>query len=266
MGTSTVKVFGNDTAADIRDALRDLLADGLDSEAALAKLLDDERDVFEDDDERMPAWLGLAEALWDLGRLTPSVKERALALVESGEALAPFERDAPRSVAARRRELERFVSKLDQPQPPAKIFRPRRKLTTELERGDLFAYTLPDGRVVLLLVTDLHTDRGGTMPELTLLDGVLTEPPSGPMASLPAPAARRHFQNSTGWCAFLVTDWSKLIDGKQQRWRLVQRGAPVPSRPLGTGGMGAKLRPGWGNLGDAITLQLAPSRTPRGDE
>ncbi len=112
MGTFSVRIFGNDLACDVRAGFRALLAEGVDTPLATSRLIAEMDDAFDDDDEAPAAWLALAETQWDAGRLQPSVRARALELIETGAALAAFERDAPEIVPARQKELARLAAKL----------------------------------------------------------------------------------------------------------------------------------------------------------
>jgi len=85
MGTWGHKIMEDDLAAEVRDEYLELLYGGLSTDEATAKLCagfgpghEDERPVF---------WLALAHTQLEVGRLTGQVKERALAIIRSGEDL-----------------------------------------------------------------------------------------------------------------------------------------------------------------------------------
>src|SRR5262245_40768679 len=77
MGAWGVGIFSNDDAADLREELRDLIADGHSANDATNKLVDDYgigRGGVDDND----FWLGLAAAQHKIGHLGDGVLERAL--------------------------------------------------------------------------------------------------------------------------------------------------------------------------------------------
>ena len=64
-------IFDGDTAADVRDDWREALLDGLEPEAATARVLERHRDALRDADDEVVVWLALAAAQAQAGRLLP---------------------------------------------------------------------------------------------------------------------------------------------------------------------------------------------------
>jgi hypothetical protein len=131
MGTWGHGIFQDDVAADVRAAWEEALRDGLSSEDATALVVSSLRPppgsaAFEDEEKVF--WLALAAAQSDRGRLQPTVRDRALAIIDAGGDL-----DRPELVEAgqaaigrRRRALDRLAAKLGGPQPrPSRPRRPR---------------------------------------------------------------------------------------------------------------------------------------------
>lgn len=57
---------------------------GKSDEQALKEILDESKDYLVDDDDRFDFWFGLASTMFDLGRLTDYVRNKALELLKNG--------------------------------------------------------------------------------------------------------------------------------------------------------------------------------------
>jgi hypothetical protein len=129
VGAWGVGVFSDDLAVDVRGQWREALA--ADPQADLRRLTDsivgDHRLAWsgDADDEEIVAWLALALAQHETGRLDDRVRDRALAIIETGADVDAWEEDGGQG-AQRRRVLDRLVAKLRGPQPVAKRLRGRR--------------------------------------------------------------------------------------------------------------------------------------------
>lgn len=76
MGTWGVGIFSDDLAADIRDGYRDHLGDGLSGPDATDRVLAAHAEALDDPEEGPVAWLALAAAQLQVGRLEERVRER----------------------------------------------------------------------------------------------------------------------------------------------------------------------------------------------
>ena len=143
MGTWGFKIFEDDLALDVKEAFTSLLHDGLTSEAATARVCEEFSASRKDADEHDVFWLALAEHQWDLGRLQRDVLNTAQAIL----AKVP---DADRwgdLLAGRTRELKRLQKKLDKAAPKQKRLIKREP---KLEPGDVFCFSPPDNRALVL--------------------------------------------------------------------------------------------------------------------
>ena len=82
MGAWSTAIFSDDTAADVRDAFTDFVAEGLNAPDATARLVQESTESLEDEDDAVVFWLALAATQWKLGRLTDDVRDRAVAIID----------------------------------------------------------------------------------------------------------------------------------------------------------------------------------------
>lgn len=170
MGAWGTGIFDGDTAADVRDDWRDALLDGLEPDAATARVLERHRDALEDRDDEIVVWLALAAAQSQTGRLQPDVRDRALALIEAGGDVARWAQDDPASAKRREKVLERLAERLRGPQrPPTKLRRPAVR-TSLLSVGDVVHIRgeAGEGLFVTVDVAAAHPP-GSTEPVLATL-------------------------------------------------------------------------------------------------
>lgn len=186
MGAWGTAIFSDDTAADVRDDFRRLIGDGLSPEDATARLLDEYRSSLEDPAEGPSFWLGLAVAQWKLGRLQPSILARALDIIDSGADLARWSGNA-KLVRARAVVLAKSRALLLSSPPASRRVARAFRQTTDWEIGDLVSYRLASGKHVVLRVLGHHVDKGGTAPEMDLLEYYGDSPPDPSRAAACAP-------------------------------------------------------------------------------
>lgn len=178
MGTWGTAIFSDDLAADVRDAYRDYLGDGLSGPQATERLMAENVDSLKDPDEAAVFWFALAATQWKHGRLEERVKSRALQAIASGNDVRRWENENPKEAKKRVAALEKLRLQLELPQPSAKRVPKRFVATCNWANGQVIAYRLTTGRFALLLVVKLATDRGGTRPICGLLDFVGYEIPN----------------------------------------------------------------------------------------
>ena len=80
MGTWNRKLFSNDATCDIRDTYIEFLKKQLTNEEAYKKTYTEFSELFGTDEEPL-FWYAMADTQWQLGRLTPEVKEKALSWI-----------------------------------------------------------------------------------------------------------------------------------------------------------------------------------------
>lgn len=137
MGTWGPGIFSDDAALDVRDVWRDALMDGLDDAAATERVFDRLRESFDDPDETVVAWTALAAAQRQTGRLQPSVRDRALALIDAGGDLESWRNQPASFVRAREKALTALAEKLRGPQPAPKTLKRPKPQMSPLDIGDV---------------------------------------------------------------------------------------------------------------------------------
>lgn len=189
MGVWGAGIFSDDVAEDVREEYRQLLGDGVDDADAAERVL---AEYAADPDDMVVAVLALAWTQSALGRLDDGLRDRALALIDDGTALAAWQ-DAPAAdVRARRAALARLRAKLTGPQPARKTVRREWRPQTTLVAGDVLAWRDRNGRIRLLRVVTVDDTRNGRWPVLELLAGLWdTVPPADEMNELKAASISR---------------------------------------------------------------------------
>jgi hypothetical protein len=170
MGIIGTGLFDDDRAADVRGEYRDLVAEGTLGVEATDILIQENQSALADPEEAPVFWLALAAAQWECGRLEDRVRDEAVAVLNNGTDLALWEYD-PKLLSQRRRVLERLRARLASPQPREKQIRKRYKDTCDWEVGEVIAYRLRTGQMVLFRIVG-HITYPGTSPICELLDWI----------------------------------------------------------------------------------------------
>lgn len=168
MGAWGPGIFSDDTASDIRQEYRELLEDQVPDEEAMRRVIEDYRDLGEDENHVL--WLALAATQSVLGRLDDDVRSRALAVIDNGIGLRHWEQAGPKELAKREAALVKLRAQLTGPQPPRKTLRRPWRHVTDLQPGDVLAFTTPAGEMALLRVHRLDDERVGVAPIASWLD------------------------------------------------------------------------------------------------
>jgi hypothetical protein len=192
MGASGSAIFDDDLAWDVREGYRRLLQDRVPDDEATRRTIAAWTDLGP---EEVPVfWLALAAAQCRLGRLEPAVRDRALAVIDSGADLANWERHGPEVVAGRASVLDDLRGQLTGPQAPRRAVRRPYRYVTDLAPGDVLVWRASSGVVVPLRVVQVLDERDMASPILEQLawdgldvppamteDGHQPEPLHGPL-------------------------------------------------------------------------------------
>lgn len=235
MGAWGPAIFSDDTACDVRSEYRELLEDQISDEEATRRVIEAYQHL--DDDERHVLWLALAAAQSQLGRLDDGVKRRALEIIDEGHGLQLWEEAGANELAKRKSALAKLRKNLVGPQPARKTVRRPWRHVTDLEPGDVLAFTT-NGQVDLLRVLRVDDERVGAAPIVEWLDWSGADVPSARRLRRLKPRARasdlggparpevfrvaRHRRKDLDWAGSGFTVVSRLpprtSDAQAQAW------------------------------------------------
>lgn len=138
------KLYQDDVAEDVRDYYEDQLKRGKTNEEVTKELIRDNEDIILDEDDAPVFWFALADTQWNLGRLLPFVKEKALEYLKSGSNLKRWESEAINQKEYKDREkvLQELEQKLMSPMTPPKKISQYKLYKCEWNIGDIYAYKL----------------------------------------------------------------------------------------------------------------------------
>lgn len=135
-------LYQDDVAEDIKgDYYNCFQEDGLDNEAAYQKILSQYSEIKNDPEDGPVFWMVLSDIMWDLGKLTDEVKEKALYHIDAGNDVAKWEAESKEKAAKRKQVLEKLKEKLESPMPKERKLRKKRILKNKWQIGDM--YTMP---------------------------------------------------------------------------------------------------------------------------
>ncbi|MGG0459188.1 hypothetical protein [Bacillus mycoides] len=176
MYVSGVGIFEDDLSEDIKFGFKDLMSEGYSSEDATNILMNTYISSLRKHEENV-FWLALAAIQWELGRLEPLVKEKAIYIIESKSDLKRWWRE-PELMKKRELVLEKLKEKLVSPPPEPKKLKRRVALKTELEIGDVITYQLLSGQYIILKVVGVNEYAGNAYPVFMLCDWIGQNIPS----------------------------------------------------------------------------------------
>ena len=168
MGAWGPGIFSNDTSSDVRGEFREMIEDGSSTEEATTKLISGWSHAADDPDDRTSFWTGLAATQYQLGRLLPYVREKAIEVIDAGGDLHLWAETGP--TGARKAALEKLRNQLLGPQKEPVKVKPPTKIFSPVEAGQTVEWRLPDGRTAFLKVLAVKAWRQGSYPILEIVD------------------------------------------------------------------------------------------------
>lgn len=159
MGTWGVGIFQNDIADDVKSDYKNKLRIGKSDEEALKEIVYENNVFINDDDDRFDFWFGLASTMHDLGRLTDTVKNTALILLESNQDLVRWQ-DNKSDLGKRIIQLEKLKEKLLSQQPARKKISVEKPFICSWQTNDVFVYRPNNFDKYILITVDkfIHCD------------------------------------------------------------------------------------------------------------
>jgi hypothetical protein len=143
LGVWNASILGNDAACDVRDYYRELIEDGVDDGEATRKTVKKFKKWFDDPESGTATIVGFAMTQSKIGRLDPSIRDRALAVIDRGGDLHIWARDNPKQAPKRKVALEKARAQLTGLQPARKRLKAPARVVCDLVAGDVLALDLP---------------------------------------------------------------------------------------------------------------------------
>lgn len=186
MGTWNRKLFSNDTACDIRDTYIELLRNQYSEEEAYDRTCREYSELIGSEEE--PSfWFAIAAVQWQVGRLTPDVREKALSWIEAHGGMELWE-----GTRGGQERWETTLSELKEllmwEMPHKKKFKTKKSFETNLWNiGDVYAYQCHKecskdvglyGKYILLHKISEDDSYGPMIPYVQIYQQVFDEVPS----------------------------------------------------------------------------------------
>lgn len=177
MGAWGYGIRQDDFVCDVIGSFEDSLKKGNSIAAATKEVRKEYSSELRDSDDGPLFWIGLAEAQWTFGGLDPGVLQHVKDDLESGRSLAAWEED-DRGLARRKAALEKFLAKIESPNPrprklPKIVIRP-----PKFQPGDCLSIRLSSGQfgAALVLAAD-HSNPEYGKNLIGVLDYLSTKKP-----------------------------------------------------------------------------------------
>jgi len=137
MGSWGVNLWDSDTALDLKNEYAKCLRYSYDDEDALQRFMRSNEKLLSDSDDGPIAMMILAKQMWQLGRLTDSIKE--LAYIAAENDLKNWECGDAVLYNNRKKQLEKYKKNLNLPQPDKKAIKRMKPFENHWEKGDVLA-------------------------------------------------------------------------------------------------------------------------------
>ena len=151
MGTWGPGLYQNDISEDVRMIFRDQLRRGKSNEVITQELINTYKEDILCSDNALDFWCALADTQWEMGRLLPYVREKALKCLECNDSAECWYGTNTKQVKKRKQVLDELQKKLHMPQPPEKKVAQYNPYICPWKEGDVFA---------LPIVGDIAKDYG----------------------------------------------------------------------------------------------------------
>lgn len=184
MGAWGVKLYQDDTALDIKEIYNSEIRSGKSNEEITNTIIELNKKMIEDEEEGAPIfWCILADLQWNVGRLIPEVKEKAIYYLKKGGDLSVWGEPESREYKNRKQVLEELYKKLQSPQPPEKIIKIPKPFQTDWKNGDVFYYKIRDNEkykgkyIVVLKVCTIDSVDDNKYPSLYVYNKIFETVP-----------------------------------------------------------------------------------------
>lgn len=164
MGAWGTSISSNDTYADIYETFFDLYNDGEEVREISKKLISDNEEILNDQDDCNNFWFALAKAQWECKQLDPEIFAQIKNIIESDSDLDAWRRlDADeKDIKKRKIVLSKFWADLQTDRPKAKARKKKVNRQPAFNKGDCLTFELPNGNYggAVVLESDFKTGYG----------------------------------------------------------------------------------------------------------
>ena len=186
MGAWGSGLYQDDVACEVRDYYIDCLRD--EDGSAEDKTINYFQDELNDDDDCAVVWFALADTQWKYGRLSETVKSKALEYIDNGINLQLWTEADEKLYSKRENVLADLKNKLESPQPPQKRIPKQRRYICPWKIGDVFAFQINNEElnqhplfhrwIVLQKVGNVEWYPCHTIPVMTAINSLKTTCPT----------------------------------------------------------------------------------------
>ncbi len=147
MGFYGIKLYDEDLACDIRDDYKDFLKLGKEDDELIEMMKKHYSECFSDLRDKYLFWLVIADTMWDYGRLTKKVKDKAIDIIKNEKESKMWEKCY---MDKRKEILNKLMEKLKKEQPERKKVKKLKKRKGTWNYGDILTYqiSIKDGYTV----------------------------------------------------------------------------------------------------------------------
>ncbi|SMD45300.1 hypothetical protein SAMN00777080_3948 [Aquiflexum balticum DSM 16537] len=164
MGTWGTAIKSNDTSSDIYADFFELYNEGQEPAAIAKKLIENNKELFNNPDGHNNFWFVLALAQWETKSLEQEIFQKVKSIIESGQDLEVWrELDADESEIKKRKiALDKFLEKISLERPKAKARKKKSIKNSIFEKGICLTFKLPNGNYggAVVLEADKRTGFG----------------------------------------------------------------------------------------------------------
>ena len=134
-------IFQNDVGDDVKTDYINKLKLGKSSEKALEELLSENQELINDSEEAFDFWFALSSVMYEYGRLTANVKNKALDMIDSEEEL---KRWSGKDIDKRKKELIKLKEKITSNPKPEKKVTVIKRYVTKWSKNDIYYAKISD--------------------------------------------------------------------------------------------------------------------------
>ena len=174
MGTWGTGISSSDTFGDIYSEFFELYNKGLEVKEVTKLVIDNNKELQSDYEDKHSFWFAIAKAQWECGALDNDVLEKVSSIVKSGQDLKLWEElnGNANDLKKRKKVLDDFLEKISSPNEKIKK---RKKIIIRqpiFKKGDCLTFQLQNGNYggVLVLEAEHGTELGLNMLAVTTLN------------------------------------------------------------------------------------------------